>query len=280
MATGLPTSPLNIALIGCGKMGSAMLRGWLSANIENRVHVLDPQGLPTEFNDYAPNPLSWYKDADSFTEAKPNADIFVLAVKPQIMKAVCQSIKAVVPDHALILSIAAGQTISGFERLFGGRQPIIRAMPNTPAAIGKGITAAVANPHVTSSQREQAQAVLDATGPVEWIEDEGWLDAITALSGSGPAYIFHMIEALAAAGEAAGLPADLSMRLARQTVIGAAALAETDADTSAATLRENVTSPGGTTAAALEVLMADQCGLKTLMTNTIDAAVKRSRELS
>ena len=274
-----PKQSLNIALVGCGKMGSAMLRGWLDAGIGGRIHVLEPQGLPPGFGDFTPNPVDCCTSAEDFARAASGADVYVLAVKPQIMEEVCRSIAAAVPREALVLSIAAGQTIESFQRRFGESQAIVRAMPNTPAAIGKGITVAVANGHVSDNQRGQADALLRATGQVEWVDDENLLDAVTALSGSGPAYIFLLIDTLAKAGEKAGLPADLAMKLARQTVIGSAALAESEPDTPAETLRRNVTSPGGTTAAALKVLM-DAGELQNLFDRAIEAARDRGRELS
>lgn len=274
-----PKQSLNIALIGCGKMGSAMLRGWLDAGIGGRVHVLEPQGLPPGFGDFTPSPVDCRTSAEDFAKAASGADVYVLAVKPQIMEEVCRSIAAAVPREALVLSIAAGQTIESFERRFGEKQAIVRAMPNTPAALGESATVAVANPHVSQKQKDQADALLRSMGMVKWIDDENLMDAVTALSGSGPAYVFLMIETLAKAGEKAGLPADLAMTLARQTVIGSAALAESEPGTPAETLRRNVTSPGGTTAAALKVLM-DTGELQNLFDRAIEAARDRGRELS
>jgi pyrroline-5-carboxylate reductase len=272
------TKNLNIALIGCGKMGSAMLRGWLAAKIENRIAVLDPAGLPDEFADFAPNPVSYYKDVAAFAKNAPAADVYVIAVKPQIMEDVCRAIAPAIPQNALILSIAAGQTIASFEQRFGAKKAIVRAMPNTPAAIGKGIAVAVANNNVTDEQKQQTDAILQSIGEVEWVRDEALLDPVTAVSGSGPAYVFLLIEALAKAGEKAGLAPAFAMKLARQTVIGSAALAEAEPNTPASKLRENVTSPGGTTAAALEVLMNGEW--QDIMNKAIAAAAKRSNELS
>lgn len=271
-------SHLKIALIGCGKMGSALLRGWLKAKIEERVYVLDPAGLPEEFNEYAPNPLYFFDDPSAFADAKPDASVYVIAVKPQIMDDVCSAIAPAVPRDALILSIAAGQKIENFEKHFGDTQPVIRAMPNTPSAIGQGITVATANQNVTGAHNAQAEAVLKAIGAVEWVDDETLLDPVTAVSGSGPAYVFLLIEAMAKAGEKAGLSPELSMKLARQTVIGSAALAAHEADTPASKLRENVTSPGGTTAAALNVLM-DSGEMQDLFDRAIATATTRGKEL-
>ncbi|MCB9991249.1 MAG: pyrroline-5-carboxylate reductase [Rhodospirillales bacterium] len=272
------TKNLNIALIGCGKMGSAMLRGWLSAKIEDRVTVLDPVGLPEEFAAYAPNPVTHYSDAARFSEKAGKADVYVMAVKPQIMDEVCKTIAPAIPGDALILSIAAGQTIGAFESRFGADKAIIRAMPNTPAAIGKGISVAVGNTPVTDTHKDMADTLLQSVGQVEWVDREDLLDPVTAVSGSGPAYVFLLIETLAKAGENAGLDADFAMKLARQTVIGSAALAEQESTLPASKLRENVTSPGGTTAAALDILMDGKW--QDIMTAAIAAATKRSKELS
>lgn len=268
--------PLTLALIGCGKMGSALLRGWLACDIASEIHVLEPHGLPPNIN--PDTRIKIYKNAGDLTVAAPVLDMMVIAVKPQIMDEVCAPLAPLLAPHTAILSIAAGQTIASFERRFGTDRAIIRAMPNTPAAIGKGITVAVPNALVTDAQKNQAHALLSATGAVEWIAEESLMNAVTALSGSGPAYIFLLIETLAAAGEKAGLPAALAMILARQTVIGSAALAEIDADIPAATLRENVTSPGGTTAAALEVLMNGN--LQDIYDRALAAATARGKELS
>lgn len=257
-----------ITLIGCGKMGGAMLRGWIKAEIAERIFVIEPSGLPGEFKNSSQVTL---------TAALPSCDAFVLAVKPQMMNDICAALHPA--PGALALSIAAGPKIANFEKHFGAQHPIIRAMPNTPAAIAMGITVAVANPHVAPEQKALADALLHSIGAVEWIEDESLMDAVTALSGSGPAYVFHLIEAMAEAGEAAGLPAGFAMTLARQTVIGSAALAASEPGTPAATLRQNVTSPGGTTAAALGVLM-DGGAMTELFKKAIAKATARSRELS
>ncbi len=269
---------LSIALIGCGKMGSALLRGWLASGQIKHVYVLDPGGLPEEFEDEAPARVTFYDKPEMFAGARPPASVFVVAVKPQMMDEVCHAIKKAVPADALVLSIAAGQTIAKFEGYFGASQPVIRSMPNTPAAIAKGVTVGCPNEHVTPAQKTLADNLLKAVGLVEWVEDEGLLDAVTAVSGSGPAYIFLLIEAMAAAGVKAGLKPDFAMKLARQTVIGSAALADAD-PLPAETLRKNVTSPGGTTAAALDVLMSPS-GMQDLFDKAIAAATARSKELS
>lgn len=257
-----------ITLIGCGKMGGAMLRGWRAAAIARKIFVIEPNGLPDEFHNQPDIYLT-----DSISEC----DAVILAVKPQIINDICQSI---CPHAAtLVLSIAAGQKLDNFKHHFGAAQPVIRAMPNTPAAIGQGISVAVASRNVSPNQKALAQSLLSAIGRVEWISDESLMDAVTALSGSGPAYVFYLIEVLARAGAASGLPPDFAMTLARQTVIGSAALAAAEPGTPASTLRKNVTSPGGTTEAALNVLMQDHA-LEELFTLALQAASRRSRELS
>ncbi|WP_435641471.1 pyrroline-5-carboxylate reductase [Micavibrio aeruginosavorus] len=278
----MPSSPLrnlkpSVALIGCGKMGSALLRGWISARIVGDVFVLEPAGLPDEFQDE--DNISGYDSAAALREIASEIDVVVLAVKPQIMTQVCPDLKDIVPTNAVILSIAAGQTIGGFENYFGMDRAIVRSMPNTPAAIGEGITVAVSNAGVSAEQRQIANTLLRAIGQVEWVDDEKLLDPVTALSGSGPAYLFYLIEVLAEAGTKAGLDKNFAMRLARQTMIGSAALAAADSGTPAAMLRKNVTSPGGTTAAAMDVLLKDN-RMQSAFDDALAAATARSIELS
>lgn len=266
----------KIGLAGCGKMGTAMVRGWLAAGLAERIDILDPHGLPPELA--LEEKIAYCKDADMFAATSGTWDLLVIAVKPQIMEEFCASMAHAIPSNLPILSIAAGQTIASFQQRLGAGRPVIRSMPNTPAAIGKGITVATATPHTDERLIEIAHTLLGAMGRVEWTEDESLLDAVTAVSGSGPAYVFYLIEALAGAGVKAGLDKDLATALARQTVIGSAALAEHDADISASTLRENVTSPNGTTAAALSVLMDGR--LQALMNEAVAIATARSKELS
>ncbi|KFC61818.1 Pyrroline-5-carboxylate reductase [Devosia sp. LC5] len=261
-----------VMLVGAGKMGLAMAKGWLSAGLpESNLILVDPS--PSEdakafAGDYE---LQIYAEASGLL---PN--VLVLAVKPQIIDGVMEQLQPVVGPQTLVLSIAAGIDSARLARGLGtGR--VVRTMPNTPAQIGKGITGAVAAADVTAADKANADALLAASGQVVWLADEGDIDALTAVSGSGPAYVFNMVEALAAAGEQQGLPAAMAMQLARQTVIGAAALMEAD-PAPAAVLRQNVTSPKGTTAEALAVLMADD-GLVPLMTRAVAAARKRSEEL-
>jgi pyrroline-5-carboxylate reductase len=260
----------GLVLLGCGKMGSAMLAGWLAQGVEpGAVYVIDPA------------PSDWLRSTGVQINAglPPAPAVAILAVKPQMMGAALPQLAALGEGDTLFVSIAAGTTLARLADMLGASSPIIRAMPNTPAAVGAGITAMIGNAHVLPEHLEQAQRLLSAVGAVVTLEDESQMDAVTGLSGSGPAYIFHLIEAMAAAGEAQGLAPDLAMQLSRATVIGAARLAE-GSNESATILRQNVTSPNGTTAAALAVLMDNADGLPPLMVRAIAAAAARSRELA
>jgi pyrroline-5-carboxylate reductase len=221
--------------------------------------------------------VAWHRTAE---ELPPdlNPDAVVLAVKPQVLDAVLPAYRQWVGRHTLFLSIAAGKTIGGIARHLGESAAIVRCMPNTPAAIGRAITVACPTRRVEEGQCRLCEALLAAIGEVAWVGDESLMDAVTAVSGSGPAYVFLLIEALAAAGETAGLPRDLALRLSRATVAGAGELARQSAE-GPARLRENVTSPGGTTRAALDVLMAED-GLPALLERAVAAAARRSRELA
>ncbi|SDE06174.1 pyrroline-5-carboxylate reductase [Rhodospira trueperi] len=260
-------------LVGGGKMGGALLTGWLDHGVvPDHVTVIDPalsEGLGGVRAVAAPSALAG--------EARP--DVLVLAVKPQMMDAVMPDYRDLGGGGTVVLSVAAGRNIGGFEAAFGDGTPVVRAMPNTPAAVHRGMTVACANPHVSDTARTLCDALLRAVGDLAWVETESLMDAVTAVSGSGPAYVFWLTECLATAGVEAGLPADLAARLARATVSGAGALMDTVED-EPGVLRRNVTSPGGTTAAALEVLMAAQDGLSPLMTRAVAAAATRSRDLA
>ncbi|MBI5165194.1 MAG: pyrroline-5-carboxylate reductase [Magnetospirillum sp.] len=260
----------RVLLVGCGKMGSALLAGWLDRGLDPAgVVVVEPQAGAL------PSGVLVVAAADAVPQAfRP--DVVVLATKPQVM-ATAAAPYARYRD-AVFLSIAAGKTLAFFEAIFGADAAIVRAMPNTPAAVRRGVTVCVPNARVDTARRAACQILLEAVGEVAWIADEGAMDAVTAVSGSGPAYVFLLAETLAAAGVAAGLPEELAMRLARATVAGSGELLH-QASESAAQLRINVTSPGGTTAAALAVLMAEP-GLGTLMGAAIAAATRRSRELA
>lgn len=268
------SSPYRIMLVGCGKMGSAMLKAWLTANIVSEALVIDPCGLPEIFkNDPR---VQHHEDASQGVTNQPDA--VILATKPQTLRQAAEDISGSIKQDCLILSIAAGQSLETLQNLFSKGQPIVRTMPNTPAAIGKGMSVAIANPQVRTAQEEIVSHLLGATGQLEWIKNEDLMDAVTALSGSGPAYIFMLIEVLAKAGEKLDLPKDIAMKLARQTIIGSAALAEVEKDTPASTLRENVTSPGGTTAAALEILMNGE--LQEIYNKALAKARSRAEELN
>lgn len=261
-----------VMLVGAGKMGLALARGWLDAGLPpSNLLLVDPNpgdAARELAEDYG---LTLNSEAVGL---QPN--VLVLAVKPQIADTVMATLAPVVGPQTLAISIAAGIDIARLSRGLGmGR--VVRTMPNTPAQIGKGITGAVAGPEANAQDRDNAEALLRAAGPVVWFDDESQLDAVTAVSGSGPAYVFHLVEALAAAGKAQGLPDAIAEQLARQTVIGSAALLEADLATPAV-LRQNVTSPNGTTAAGLAVLMGDN-GLTELIDRTVAAARQRSEEL-
>ncbi|VIO68954.1 Pyrroline-5-carboxylate reductase [Bradyrhizobium ivorense] len=271
-SSALTNTTGTIALAGAGKMGGAMLTGWLAQGLApERVVVIDPY-LSPEISALAAKGVRLNPKAQDIGAV----DTLVVAVKPQSFREAGAALKAFVGPATLVVSIMAGTTIAALEEVVGGA--VVRAMPNTPAAIGRGITVAVPAKTVTAAQRATTDALLQATGLVEWIGDEGLMDAVTAVSGSGPAYVFLLAEELARAGVAAGLPEPLATTLARATVAGSGELLHRS-DLPSATLRQNVTSPGGTTAAALEVLMADD-GMQPLMTRAIAAATKRSKELA
>ncbi|MCY6379559.1 pyrroline-5-carboxylate reductase [Hoeflea prorocentri] len=264
----------SVVLVGAGNMGGAMMRGWLASGIEpGSIVVVDPSPQPAMAEYLKTNGIRHYVSAPSDVTALA----LVIAVKPQMMGTVLPQLKPLVGADTVSISIAAGTPIATMERHLG-ETAIVRSMPNTPAMVGRGITAAVANGLVDKAQHDRAHRLLAVTGPVEWLDDEGLLDAVTAVSGSGPAYIFYLVECMAEAGRKAGLDADLSMRLARATVSGAGELLF-QSDDEAATLRKNVTSPGGTTAAALEVLMREG-GMQALFDEALAAAAQRSRELA
>ena len=262
----------SIVLAGAGKMGGAMLSGWLAQGLDpRRVCVVEPAP-----SDGIRALVSQGVGLNPPTSDVGPVDALVVALKPQSFREAAVGLKPFAAPSTLVVSIMAGTPIAAIEEVCGGS--VVRAMPNTPAAIGRGITVAVAADPVSAAQRAIADALLRATGSVEWIEDEAWMDAVTAVSGSGPAYVFLLAEALAQAGVDAGLPAELAARLARETVAGSGELLHRSAAASAA-LRQNVTSPGGTTEAALQVLMGAD-GLQPLMSRAIAAATRRSRELA
>lgn len=265
-----------ILLVGSGKMGTALLRGWLDHGLLNDdLLVIDPAAAGND--DLKALGVKTATGPDDIPEGGAFRAV-VFAIKPQMMGDVLPSYREVIIGGALVMSIAAGTAIGRFEDMFGEATAVVRAMPNTPAAIGQGATALFANPRVDDQQRSLAEALMAAVGQVHWLDDEEQMHAVTAMSGGGPAYVFLLIETLARAGIANGLPEDLAWPMARATVIGSGALAAASEEP-AAILRKNVTSPGGTTQAALEVLMADE-SVQTLFDRAILAACDRSKELA
>ena len=256
----------GLVLLGCGKMGSAMLAGWLDGGLPPAsVHVMTP------------NPSDWLKGTGVHINGSVPMDaaIALLAVKPQKMAEALPRLAPLGGGTTLFLSVAAGLTLARYEAMLGAGTPVVRAMPNTPSAVGRGITALVANSQVTEADMQLAEALLSAVGDTVRLEREDQMDTVSAISGCGPAYVFHLIEALADAGVAEGLSPELAMRLARATITGAGELAYQSPD-DAQQLRVNVTSPGGMTAAGLAVLMGD---LPDLVHRTVRAAADRGREL-
>lgn len=266
--------PGTLALAGAGKMGGAMLRGWLDGGLEARgVVVVEPNPSPE---------LVALQTERGFSLNPPvqqAAEALVLAVKPQALAEAAPSLQGLAGPQTLVISVIAGKTIADLSSRFPAPRAFVRVMPNTPAAVGRGAAAGAADGQVDATQRGWTERLMRAVGVFEWVADEGLIDAVTALSGSGPAYVFALAEAMARAGEAMGLPAELATRLARATVEGAGELMTRQPQTPAAVLRQNVTSPGGTTAAALSVLQGAD-GLDALMARAIRAARDRAQELS
>jgi len=264
-----------LLLVGCGKMGGALLDGWLAGGADAaRIVVVEPAADPSRVQ--IPSGVSAVGAADA-VPAGFQPDVVIMAVKPQMMAEVAPAYRGYVEAGAAVLSIAAGTNIAFFEQCFGPDAAVVRVMPNTPAAVGRGMSVLCANAGTSAGQRELCTRLMAAVGETAWLDDEGLMDAVTAVSGSGPAYVFLLIECLAAAGAAVGLPAGMALKLARETVAGAGELARS-ADEAPSQLRVNVTSPGGTTEAALKVLMAEP-GLQELMTSAVTAAERRGREL-
>ena len=267
----------QIVLAGAGKMGGALLAGWLRQGVEPaRIIVQEPNPSPDMAAFLQAKGIRHETALSAGDGVRPS--IIVVAVKPQAMASALPRLSPLAVPQTLVMSIAAGIPVRTFETHFAPGTAVVRAMPNTPAAIGRGITAAVGNAHLQVAQRALANALLAAVGEVVWLDDEALIDAVTAVSGSGPAYVFLLCEALADAGVAAGLDGDTALRLARATVSGAGELLRKSSQTPAV-LRENVTSPGGTTAAALAVLMRERDGLADLIREAVLAAEKRGREL-
>ncbi|MCV0427876.1 MAG: pyrroline-5-carboxylate reductase [Roseibium sp.] len=261
-------------LVGAGKMGGAMLSGWMAEGVDpSAITVCDPrpsEEMVTLLNRHGIRHVT-------SVPAELNAGIVLIAVKPQLMDQVLPGVKSAVASDTLVLSVAAGTPVSKFQSVFGD-VPICRCMPNTPAMVKRGITAVYPTEPVTGEQRDAVTKLLSAVGEVVWLDSEDQIDLVTGVSGSGPAYVFYMAEVLSEAGKAAGLPEDLAEKLAVATICGAGELMHQTGE-HPSKLRQNVTSPNGTTAAALEVLMHDE-GLQPVMTEAVASAVKRARELA
>lgn len=266
-----PSAP--IVLIGAGKMGGALLTGWLAGGLDPKaVVVVDPNPPAETLDLLAKHGIPHATSAPEGVKAR----VLLLAVKPQMMGAALPAVRDLIGPGSVTVSIAAGTTIATLETALGGA--IVRTMPNTPAQVSRGMTGAFANGAVTEADRTIVGALLAAVGEVGWVESEGLIDTVTAVSGSGPAYVFLLVETLAAAGVEAGFTPELAARFARQTIIGAGELLN-QSPLPADTLRKNVTSPAGTTAAALDVLMAAD-GLEPLMVRAVAAAKRRAEELA
>ena len=276
IVVGSPALDGPVVLAGAGKMGTALLSGWLGRGLEPRNVIIQEPNLAGE----AAKLVSEHgiTAVPSILALPSTPSVILVAVKPQAMDSLLPSLAKLVGPATVVMSVAAGKSIASFERALPKGTAVVRAMPNTPAAIGRGISGAVANAETTAAQKQVCEDLLGAVGDIVWLEDEALIDAVTAVSGSGPAYVFLLTEALASAGEAAGLDAATAMQLARATVSGAGELLRQSAS-DPATLRQNVTSPGGTTAAALAILMREGNGLDELMTEAVLAAQKRGREL-
>lgn len=267
--------PASLVLVGAGKMGGAMLDGWLDAGLEaKRITIIDP--LPSE--ELTKLAAARGIDLNPIPSSLKAPEVLVLGIKPQMLDAAAPTLNPLASSSTLVVSILAGKTIDNLSSRLTHARAIVRAMPNLPASVGRGITGAVGNAAVTAKQKEQAHFLLSGVGRVEWVDDEALIDAVTGVSGSGPAYVFYLVECLAKAAEAEGLPPNLAQRLARATIEGAGELLHRS-DLSPATLRQNVTSPGGTTAAGLQILMAEN-GLEPLVKATVHAARKRAEDLS
>jgi pyrroline-5-carboxylate reductase len=268
-------APPAVVLVGCGNMGGALLHGWLERGIPaSSITVVEPDQMRAR----AAKGRSVAVVADAADLKSPPPNVVVLAVKPQSVEVVAPQYARFAAVGAVVLSIAAGRTIAGLVACLSPRAAVVRAMPNTPAAVRRGVTVACANAAVDATQRAVCQDLLAAVGAVLWIDDETLMDAVTAVSGSGPAYVFLLAECLAQAGIDAGMPAEMARRLARETVVGSGELLA-QSEAAPEVLRRNVTSPGGTTAAGLAVLMADG-GLQDLLSRAVGAAARRSRQLA
>ena len=269
--------PSSLVLVGAGKMGAAMLEGWLGAGLSpSAITVIDPAPSDT-VRALAKHHGFSLLSGDVHTDAKLS-EVVVLAIKPQMLDQAAATFSPWVGQHTLVVSVLAGKTVANVTARLPQADKVVRAMPNLPASVLKGMTGCYAAPAVTSDQKALSQRLLEAVGSVEWVADEHLIDSVTSVSGSGPAYVFLLVECMTQAGIREGLPADVAAKLARKTIEGAGELLR-QSDLSPATLRQNVTSPGGTTAAALEVLMAED-GLAPLMEKAVHAARLRAEALS
>lgn len=278
MTTTAPNN-LNILVVGCGKMGSAIVERWLNTFLNLHITIVEPAAqLPDNIDKKYYSHIQHYTNISDLPPFTGHA--VLLAVKPQIMADICNQLKNKISTNTPIISIAAGKEIKFYESFFGNNHAIIRTIPNTPAAIGHGITGMIANPHTNTAQRQLAEKLMATTGSIFWIENESMMNDLTAIASSGVAYIFYMMEVLTKAAETSGFSKEQAEAIGKQTVIGAALLAQTDSTTSPARLRENVTSPQGTTHAGLTILMDTEKGLNPLMEKTIQAAINRGIELA
>ena len=264
-----------LLLVGAGKMGGALLEGWLKQGLDPATIFIQDPALSEAMVAFA---AGHGIAADTAPELPAPPAVILIAVKPDVAEKLLPEVDPMVGEKTVVLSIAAGRTLESLSRHLPETVALVRAMPNTPASVGQGITVCIANANVTAEQKRECDALLSAVGEVVWVEDEALLDPVTAVSGSGPAYVFLLAECLEEAGIAAGLPHDLAKQLARATVAGAGELLRRS-DLEPAELRKNVTSPKGTTAAALDVLMSNG-ELKDLFARAVAAAAKRSGELS
>lgn len=271
----LSNFPSSLMLVGAGKMGGSMLEGWLAIGFPGKqIIVIDPH-IPAGMAELCSKAGVYVNP-----ESRPfTPEVLVLAIKPQMLESVAPSVDPFIGQNTVLVSILAGKTIDNLRQRLPNARAVVRTIPNLPASIGKGATGAFANGETSVDQHRMVDTLLKTNGIVEWLAAEDLIDAVTAVSGSGPAYVFYLTECLTKAGIAEGLPPELAARLARATIIGSAALMESNGGTSPATLRANVTSPAGTTAAALEKLMASN-GLEPLMESAVKAARKRAGELA
>ena len=272
----IPDSLLKqrILLVGGGKMGSALLQGWLAAGFGVAQFMVNE---PAPSNDLAASVAVVNPTAEQLEQSMP--DIIVLAIKPQMADSVLPDLIPAVRRSTVVISLLAGQSIEHLSALLGGHDVIVRTMPNTPAAIGLGMTALIASDGVSAAQKQDAGHLMQAVGETVWLDSQKQMDAVTAISGSGPAYVFYLAETMMSAGVSLGLSEEMALQLARQTIVGAATMM-VQSDTSPSQLRRNVTSPNGTTEAALDVLMAETGGLGTLMRQATQAAALRNRQLA